>query len=123
VGVYGCAVDERGEPLTDIAQRYVAAVCAVSDATDAAITLGEGPLSAVQALEYVVALRRMIGIQREALAVFDRFIARADQVGLAWQELAELRGIRAGLVLGVQDAMKATEQVDRTSWAGPPRTR
>ena len=70
-------------------------------------------MTAGTAVEYVDALRRMIVMQREAIAVFDSFIARADQIGIAWEGVALLRETRAGLMLGLQDAIGAVERVDR----------
>jgi hypothetical protein len=108
---YGCRVDERGEPLGDLVQHYIAAVSAVSEAAKDASSLGDEPMTTAMALEYVTALRRMIDTEREALAVFDRFVARAELYGVACQDLADLREARAGLVLGLQDAVRATGRV------------
>lgn len=111
---YGGGVDEAGVgSLGGIASLYVDAVCAVAEATDKASELGRASVTAAVALEHVAALRRVIVMQREALAVFDRFIAGADQIGVAWEDVARLRETRAGIVLQLLDAINAFEQVDR----------
>lgn len=95
--------ETQTDPLAPERAAYLAVSRASIDAILDAKTISEtGPPDRALA-----ALRHMAELQTAVLVAHDRFVRRADEIGLHWAELARLREGRAALALQMQRTLAA----------------
>lgn len=90
---------------------------------DAYLALSEASLDAAldaklvrdQPQEFRAALERMIELQTETLAAHDRFVRRADELGLGIEIVASLREGRVDLAILLQRTIAQLDRLDADS--------